>query len=482
MNFAGAFAVLIALGTSAAGVRADEMDKALLAKGDELMDLLKKHGWQNVGVLKFELQRGGKKGPIEPQRGRLNGVMATRLENVLILSDDTEKPIGIVCGAGDLAATRDAKATYQTAEGRRALFAHTYPLAWGKEKVKVHAFLTGLVQLSPDMKSATVFIKAFEQKDPEKVIELMKFETKTTLALLSDMDLDFIAQRTIATDKKPKETVKPEPPKNEDELIRFALDSVPEGTKLGEPSTTPNVSKPDPKKVIDPKEVADPKRSLLESEVLEFGVYYNDKLVPRIGNQISPPDIKKQVIHIGLKSKERIGVVLRVNGVNTADGDAEVKDANLYARWVLEPNKPYAVYGWYREGKERDFEAVEMKQVQENPALVIASKLGKIELDVFREGAIKLAQRKLPCLSEPANGDGGPAPATLAALQAKVEKTQARALKGPPVTSRHPIVPGEAKQKELATTNFQGYHIGHLTITYFTPVPTPEKPGPAGSK
>ena len=71
---------------------------------------------------------------------------------------------------------------------------------------------------------------------------------------------------------------------------------------------------------------------------------------------------------------------------------------------------------------------------------------------------------------------------TLAALQAKVEKTQARALKGPPVTSRHPIVPGEAKQKELATTDFQGYHIGHLTITYFTPVPTPEKPAPAGSK
>src|SRR5947209_2388118 len=111
-------AVALSVGPAA---RADQIDQDLLTRGKEIMKELHKQQYKNVGVLKFEAQRGGANGPVTFELGRLNALMATRLENVLILANDLKKPIGIVCGAGDLASRRDAKATYKTPAGREGL-------------------------------------------------------------------------------------------------------------------------------------------------------------------------------------------------------------------------------------------------------------------------------------------------------------------------------------------------------------------------
>src|SRR5262249_22800266 len=153
--------------------------------GPTLMRHLQKQGYQNVGVLKFRVQVG----TADPRfdAGRLTSMLATRLENVLILANDMQKPLGITRGASQTAAERDRTATYTTEAGRQKLFTHAYPLAWGKDRVKVNAFLTGLVRLSPDLTTATVTLQEFTADRPE-LKPVAEFKVKTNRLMLADMN------------------------------------------------------------------------------------------------------------------------------------------------------------------------------------------------------------------------------------------------------------------------------------------------------
>ncbi|HYT94204.1 MAG TPA: hypothetical protein VEL76_36140, partial [Gemmataceae bacterium] len=164
---------LVALAAAAPTARADAIDDALLERGRAMMKYLRNKDnkdVKNVGVLKFQVQvRDGKP---RMEVGRLNSLMETRLENVLILAnEDDKRVIGVTRGASQAAAARDKNATYLTAEGLAKLFAQEYPLAWGKEKVKVDRFLTGIVQTSPDLKQTTVIIHAYRpgRAEPQEV-------------------------------------------------------------------------------------------------------------------------------------------------------------------------------------------------------------------------------------------------------------------------------------------------------------------------
>jgi len=104
----------------------ETIDRALLKHAPEILRDLRSHGYKNVGVLKFRVQK--EDGPISDRIGLINQSLADRLEIALILADELRAPLGIIHDASAVAATLPA-ANHLKPEGRRALFGAMYPLA-----------------------------------------------------------------------------------------------------------------------------------------------------------------------------------------------------------------------------------------------------------------------------------------------------------------------------------------------------------------
>ncbi len=74
--------------------------------------------------------------------------------------------------------------------GRRALFAGRYRLAWGSKQVEADAFLTGLVIVSPDLRSLDVGIMGFG-RDSKRLEEVVRFTASTDVPALIDVGESF---------------------------------------------------------------------------------------------------------------------------------------------------------------------------------------------------------------------------------------------------------------------------------------------------
>ena len=146
---------------SAADAPSASLDRALQEQAPEILKQLREKGYKNVGVLKFRIKKGTD--PVSDKVGTLNMFLADRLEVALILvnSNDPAKQIGIVKKASAVAA-KIPGASHVTADGRAKLFQSEYPLAWGDSSVKPDAFLTGIAQVSADLKQITVGVLAFD--------------------------------------------------------------------------------------------------------------------------------------------------------------------------------------------------------------------------------------------------------------------------------------------------------------------------------
>ena len=153
--------------------------------------------YKNVGVLKFRV----KKGTREPSFnvGLLNGNMATRLETALVLVNNEKNPMGITRNASQIVAGKTPKANYLNGKDREGMFGNDFPLAWGKDKVKVDAFLTGQVKINPSTHKTTVIIEAFDRKSDE-LREVVNFTVPTDRSILADTGESFsLVMRDIAT-------------------------------------------------------------------------------------------------------------------------------------------------------------------------------------------------------------------------------------------------------------------------------------------
>src|SRR5262245_15185166 len=80
----GAALLLAACTVFAPAARGDVVDEQLFKHSEKILKQLDKAGCKNVGVLKFKVQVG--EAPESYFAGRLNTLMATRLENVMVLA------------------------------------------------------------------------------------------------------------------------------------------------------------------------------------------------------------------------------------------------------------------------------------------------------------------------------------------------------------------------------------------------------------
>lgn len=422
-----------------AGARADQIDEALLRARSKVVGKLEDAGYNNVGVLKFRVQRGSQ--PASFRAGELNNLMATRLENALILAEPAPS-FGVTRGASQVAAAKDRKSTYLTEAGRRKLFAYAYPLAWGHEKVATDAFITGTVHVASDLRSAKVILEVFDKRDPEPR-PLHEFQVKADKSLLRDLNCTFVVRKrgdndtTVVVMPDPVDDKLPDEVKKEEKGEKKALvvEEV-KGDGYGE------------KKAQYGPAAAEVRADL--SRLLDFRIYYDDQLVEPVGGKVPYPK-EGQRVWFKLKAAERLALVLRVNGVNTLDNQqAAVEDCS---KWVLEPDEEYTIRGYYPNEK-----TVQLFRAEPPTPALLASfgkDVGVINLDVFRarkaDGAARVASAR--ALRLDLTGE------SLTELRGKL-----RSLK-----SRNVIVPGASEEASLESASFQGYHAGGWSVRYYLP-------------
>src|SRR5271157_1152105 len=171
----------------------DTLDRELLKDAPKIIRYLKDHGYKNVGVLKFRVQKGDE--PVSDRVGTLNRDLAARLEIALVLTTDIKAPLGIIHDASAVAA-KIPGANHLNEPGRRALLGARYPLAWGGEPVEPDAFLTGVAQVSPDLKTVTMSILAFG-RDGGKLEKVADFTATTDPPMLTAAGESFVLTRGL---------------------------------------------------------------------------------------------------------------------------------------------------------------------------------------------------------------------------------------------------------------------------------------------
>jgi hypothetical protein len=330
---------------------ADGLEREMLKQAPRLLEQLRKKGYQNVGVLKFRVQKG--KGSLSDSAGPINLTAARCLELALVLANDVEKPLGIIQDASAVAA-RLRGASYLTEAGRRKLFAARYPLAWGNQQVAADAFLTGVVRIKSKLKDLTVDIQAFGKAGgaPRRVAQ---FTATMSAAGLAESGESFLLRGAFEGGKV--------------EVVEAKAVQVAARVKSGEA-----------------------KYPLADSAApVALEIYYGRKQVevktqngqarirePRRGQKVT------FVLRRRVRSKERYGVVLKVNGENTLYRQ-RLKDVEC-RKWILDPgDPPSAIEGFQKDGKTAGEFRILSRAESKDQEVYYGEDVGTISLVVFRE-------------------------------------------------------------------------------------------------
>jgi hypothetical protein len=351
-------ASIVVLGISIPLARgADLIEDELPAQAGRVLKYLKEQGYRNVGVLKFRVKKGNE--PEKFNAGPLNVAMATRLENALLIKNDKTQPIGIIHDAPRVAWSHKERASYMTPDGCEKLFKYKYPLAWGDAKVEADAFVTGLVQISPNKRTTTVRIEAMDRKS-KKLRLITSFPVRTDRMILTDLCQSFVLNSRRMRTMGPKE--------QDDEAVGNSADRDQQQGK---------------------NQAGDRDRDV------ELEVVYDGGVIPiqkSEGFEVvqEPAEGQKVVFRLKNNSDERRAVVLAVNGENTLYKEPlpDNTAAGGCTKWILEPRKSYQLVGFYLEG-DKSVEPFRVLSEQESDAEEEQNPhpyLGAILLTVFREG------------------------------------------------------------------------------------------------
>jgi len=184
--------ILLLLG-HAGTIRAEEtssLAQALLHQAPRILEQLRERDCHRIGVLKFRVSKAGDR--VTDRAGELNLRLARQLQSSLVLknSRQSHKQIAMARDASAVAASIEA-ATHLTPEGRSALFAGHYPAAWGDEVLELDAFLTGVVQIDPDLRTMRVGILIVQRDEPALELIVPPFVVEVDATLLSELGESF---------------------------------------------------------------------------------------------------------------------------------------------------------------------------------------------------------------------------------------------------------------------------------------------------
>jgi hypothetical protein len=324
-----------ALAPAAARADDDNLDQALVKQAPKIIQEMRTRKYHTIGVLKFTVQKG-KEAPSD-NVGPLNLSIANRLTVALVTDPSLPKgeELGIIRNAGaEIVKAHNGRANHLTAAGRRACFDGRYHVAWGMgdAAVPADAFLTGVVELSPDLKQTTVKVQVFAR---------------------DALDLDEVARFTVATD-----------PRTLSEagesycLSRAAFGHGP----LKQTTTVATAAAVKREKAEFP---------LLSKETpIVLEVRYDGEpvaITAANGQGEVPEPMRGQKITFVLKNRDKektYGIVLKVNGLSTYY--KQRLDAFHCTKWILGPGKHIEIEGFQIPGgKAEQFEVLRPEQSEE---------------------------------------------------------------------------------------------------------------------
>jgi hypothetical protein len=340
-----AAASIVALTACATPARAD-FDQTLATKvAPAVLKYLRDNGYRTVGVLKFRVKRGN-----EPETfyvGPLNDNMAARLENALIYKSDETDTLEFLQNPSAEAARQKQHLSYLKPAGREKLLELEYPLAFGDEaqRVKPDVFLTGLVELRPLEHKAIVSIEAFGKKSKD-LTKMGSFELPLDPAMLVDAGMSFDIIKSLA----PSDAA--------------AADAAGNSPKAIDESLLAMTILYDNKTQVVKKDGAASELSVAE---------------PKEGQDL--------VFRIKNNAKERLGVVLLVNGQSTYRKQRGLPTA-AYKKWMLDPGDGLDINGFSVDDEVLEHFVVrpdmDWRKLMESEELS-ACNLGTFELYIFRE-------------------------------------------------------------------------------------------------
>jgi len=342
----------------------ERIDRGLLKQAPAIIKFLKNKGYKNVGVLKFQVKKGNE--PATDSAGLINLAVANQLELALLLANDNEvrKQLGIIARASDVAASVKG-GNHLTAAGRQKLLAARYPLAWGKEDVVPDALLTGVVEVSPDLRTLSVTVLAFDKgSDLQKVVAFKATNDSRTLV---DSGESF--------------------------LLRGAFDKG--EPQVREQTVLDNAARVKAAKARNP--LQDP------NTPVTLDILYDGKLVPvtyRDGQALVREPEEGQKVELVIRrldtGTETLAAVVFVNGENTLY--KQRLPAAQCTKWVLDPNaEPIKLRGFKAEGDKGEAFRVLCRAESKLNEIYYGADVGTIALVVFRE---KRGQKEEKLLTE----------------------------------------------------------------------------------
>jgi hypothetical protein len=381
------------------------LESKLQAEGIRMLEKLKAKGYNNVGVLKFRVQKPPT-GKEEFNAGPLNVVVTRAVENALIVQNqDPELRLGLLRDAPKVINDKKARLSYLKPDDCKQMFEMTYPMAWGKDTAQPDAFVTGLVKLSPDRTTTTVDIEVVD-KQTLKPTRLYGFDVPTDRSILFDVCEGFAVGR---------EQIRTAGPEEIDRAATGALDG---DSPLDLTIRYDGVPQEIVETLIDGRKV----RTVAEPQE-------RHKVTFVIKNRWNVP----------------IGVVLAVNGRNTVHGDDVTENSVFNAgMWVLQPGKEYTVAGYY--GK--DGQTL-------TPFVVLSDKKSALIEEQDPNPYLGLIQVAVFCPSERDDGstdDSLRKRVSTAGLKDAEEAAKKVAANGPKITRAGLIAPGTATERAVVET------------------------------
>lgn len=333
-------------------VYADNMDGAILGQAKKIRDYLRDHQYQNVGVLKFRVQKAN--AAPSWRIGPLNINLASRLENALVLINDPEKPLGIIHDADRVAQERHLP-NYATDAGMEKLFQQKFPLAWGNQSVQADVFLTGLVRVAADLKQVTVSVHAFAP-NASQLSPVVTFTVLIDRELLNDLGESFFLSSRSLNNKRTRALD-----------IEAAEDAAVREKSQGESSVQTS------EKLFDFEIRYDGKPQTVSPNPQEPGKFI----------VAEPQQGQKVTVFIRSLAQERIGVALMINGKNSLY--EEEGEPRTGRKWILDPtgdDNTNEIMGFQVD--ENNTKPFRVLSPAESEAMQFTENLGLITFAVFR--------------------------------------------------------------------------------------------------
>jgi hypothetical protein len=356
---------------SAAPVRADNLDAALLKNAPDVIAYLHNHHYQNVGVLKFRIHKA--KQGTSFKVGPLNDNIVERLENALIAVNPSDHPVGIIHDANQVAVARKL-ARYDNPTGQHALFQQSYPLAWGNTNVKPDYLLTGVVNVRPDLKSATVSIEGFGPSSP-KQDKVTSFDVKTDRSLLTDLNESFQVKSRQLGKRKTRNIEL-----DEEAVSDAAADNAKPQGQAGKDTSLNGAAQ-----VATSTAAQSSADNLLYYEIRYDGQpqqVTSDPNSPGELQVVSPTPNQTVTFYLKSLASERIGVAVTINGKSTLY--EQDLDPNQLLAWVLDPGTEYGIDGFQMDNNTR--KPFRVLTDEETAAATYGPNTGLIHFHIFKSG------------------------------------------------------------------------------------------------